>query len=1138
MDRRCLVTCFVAIGSIALPYSLSFADTVNIGGQSGNPITQDVLAFGWVRSDNPNGRPGEDSGFIGGVGQAQQMRGYMTLDLSYFTSKDKIKRATLSLFGESSKKYNANGSNLTDANAIKLNLTQLEAITGYGNAAGNNAQTDKDSRSATWDNINRLYGSVLRSVSLDLDNLRDNQQVDFDVTELIAAAVTAGEKKITFGLTSPEAVATNARNFFIIKGVKRGSYGPNLRVDFVPAEGIPRPRKISPQKITSAPIEPDPLSIRIAQSVQDEMQKNSTSLSEALHGKQEIPVGVQDVFAEKCLECHDSDSEKGGINLDLVEVDWANPENYEVFHRALKAVEQGLMPPIDKPQLTSSENKALVEWLDDSLLANTDFGGQLPRRLSQTEYLNTIRSLTSDFTEAHRHILDDYKLPAGFPNDAIHHGFDKVAAGLVTSPPLLESYSHVAQQVADLISPKSETAPDEPLSWEASPDDLVVSFSASKNVGDSIRLASRHGDMMRSCSWPSRIEVPVSGTYRIGIDASQFIAEGAEKFDGPMILEVRARPADASERSHINAFRVLTTIEVTSEESKEYTFDAELYQGETLLFRWENALMTHGGKEFGELMEGLFERDPAFLSAWQKTVFPDGKQTSLSSLRGLVGWNRVAEHWKNTDQDLSEVNLDSEISKRLLNELVKGKIHLADCMCHYYFNHGPSLEIHRVKISGPSKVVESPTLRRARLTRARLFGEPREGQSFEDCARAGLPKFLQQVFRRPVDDETVESYVELAKGIWDNGGTWEEGVHLLIRNVLISPRFLYRAYQPGKLDEYDLASRLSYFLTEGPPDSTLLRLAAEGKLSDPGTLQEQALRLLPRKRTDEMITNFTSQWLDTRLLSSIMPDPKFKFSEEDTRIARLETEAFFTEILVKNLPMTDFIDPDFTHTRLQIAERNYRLSNPKITKGRRSKDFTRISIDRGGWHGGLLGQASVLMATANGVDTQPVLRGVWVLENLLGMEPPPPPKNVPALTPDTRGATTPRELLAAHTEKAECAGCHQLMDPLGFVLESFDPVGRWRETWPKSGKPIDTSATLPDGTEITDVRDLKKWMVKNIDQFSECLAEKLMIYATGKVPNYMEKHEIKHIVDETLEQGGGFRDLLLALIQSETFRTR
>jgi hypothetical protein len=174
------------------------------------------------------------------------------------------------------------------------------------------------------------------------------------------------------------------------------------------------------------------------------------------------------------------------------------------------------------------------------------------------------------------------------------------------------------------------------------------------------------------------------------------------------------------------------------------------------------------------------------------------------------------------------------------------------------------------------------------------------------------------------------------------------------------------------------------------------------------------------------------------------------------------------------------------------------------------------------------------MATANGVDTQPVLRGVWVLENILGAPPPPPPKAVPALTPDTNGATTPRELLAAHTTEKSCAACHKRIDPVGFALENFDPVGRWRDKWPGVDVPVDASSVLPDGTRIKDVIDLKRWIVENIDQFSSCLAAKLMTYATGRVPNYSERKEIDAIV----KANANFRDLLLALIQSETFRTK
>jgi hypothetical protein len=234
--------------------------------------------------------------------------------------------------------------------------------------------------------------------------------------------------------------------------------------------------------------------------------------------------------------------------------------------------------------------------------------------------------------------------------------------------------------------------------------------------------------------------------------------------------------------------------------------------------------------------------------------------------------------------------------------------------------------------------------------------------------------------------------------------------------------------------------------------------------------------------------------------------------------------------------MTDFIDPDFTWTTGRMAKNVYGLKSGYNKK--KDKAIHRVTLPRGGRIGGLLGQSAVMMATANGVDTQPVLRGVWVLENIMGMPPPPPPKSVPALTPDTQGATTPRELLSTHTDSESCAGCHRKIDPVGFALENFDPVGRWREKWPEINQEIDASATMHDGTEISDVVDLKAWLVANINQFSECLSEKLLTYATGRVPNYSERKEIARIVEKNEENGKGFQDLMIALIESETFRTK
>ena len=212
---------------------------------------------------------------------------------------------------------------------------------------------------------------------------------------------------------------------------------------------------------------------------------------------------------------------------------------------------------------------------------------------------------------------------------------------------------------------------------------------------------------------------------------------------------------------------------------------------------------------------------------------------------------------------------------------------------------------------------------------------------------------------------------------------------------------------------------------------------------------------------------------------------------------------------------------------------------------KKDKKLQRVSFERGGRFGGVLGMAGVMTATANGVDTQPVVRGVWVLENILGNPPPPPPDAVPALTPDTSKAETPKEMLAAHMQEESCAACHKKIDPVGFVLESFDPIGRWRTEYPriskgKKSKPlvVETDGVMPDGTKLNDIRDLKAYLVRDITPFSECLSEKLLTYATGRHMSYSDRKLITDIVEETSEANGGFRDLMLALIESESFRTK
>ena len=361
---------------------------------------------------------------------------------------------------------------------------------------------------------------------------------------------------------------------------------------------------------------------------------------------------------------------------------------------------------------------------------------------------------------------------------------------------------------------------------------------------------------------------------------------------------------------------------------------------------------------------------------------------------------------------------------RLLHTL-KGTFEIADAMCHFYHDSGPALEIHGVTVEGPSQPVESPRDKARQAARLAVTGPREAGQSDAEFVRAALERFLPRAFRRPVSAETVDEYLAIATDHMAAGHSCDEALHLVLRSILVSPRFLYRDLEPadaaGRLDAYDLATRLSSFLTLGPPDERLHELAAIGRLLDSDVLRAEAARLLPRRATDPMIESFVGQWLDTRLLAGLMPDEKFQVSVEDIRLAAKETNWFVAEILRDNLPLATFIDPDFTWSSVKFCEEFYRVT-PRyppqppvpltVTPGVFTQEdaerafFRRLDIDRGGRHGGLLGQAAILMVTANGVDTQPVIRGVWVLENILGMPPPPPPKDVPALTPDTRAAKT------------------------------------------------------------------------------------------------------------------------------------
>ena len=419
-------------------------------------------------------------------------------------------------------------------------------------------------------------------------------------------------------------------------------------------------------------------------------------------------------------------------------------------------------------------------------------------------------------------------------------------------------------------------------------------------------------------------------------------------------------------------------------------------------------------------------------------------------------------------------------------------------------------------------------------------------------AKQVLENFAARAFRRPLEAGEADRFVKLATDALDAGDTFVDAMRVGFRGVLTAPQFLQFEERPGKLDDYALASRLSYFLWSTMPDETLMRLAADRKLSQPETLRAQAERLLNDPRSSEFVKNFAGQWLDLRSIDATSPDKRlYPEFDELMQLAMVEeSEQFFAEILKSNLSVTNFIDSKFVMLNRQLAE-HYGI------EGVQGEQFRKVSLPAGSPRGGVLTQASVLKVTANGTTTSPVMRGAWVLKRVLGLPPAPPPPGVGSVEPDTRGATTIREQLALHRNVESCAGCHAKIDPPGFAMESFDVIGGFRERYrsqekgdrapsPRPGKyptyklglPVDATGELADGRKFNGITEFKQLLLGQQEQIMRALTGKLLTYSTGAGISFLDRVVVAQIASRTAQQGGGLRTLVHEIIASPTFQSK
>lgn len=452
-----------------------------------------------------------------------------------------------------------------------------------------------------------------------------------------------------------------------------------------------------------------------------------------------------------------------------------------------------------------------------------------------------------------------------------------------------------------------------------------------------------------------------------------------------------------------------------------------------------------------------------------------------------------------------------------------------------------NLIIHDLQIVGPLNVepTELPAAHKQLLAVM-----PGTDKSPTEAARENLRPFVRRAFRKSVTDAEVDRYVGFVEQAVSKGESFTFGMQIAVSAVLVSPHFLYRLETDKSpndpsdkhaLNDYELASRLSYFLWSSMPDDELLAQATQGDLHHDAVLDEQVRRMLKDPKSQALVDNFAEQWLQLRILNEITPDPKQfpEFNPELRDDMKQETRRFFEYIMREDRPILEFLDGPYTFVNERLA-RHYGLNDLPQGAG---TEFQRVRLD-GKNRAGLLTQGSILTLTSNPDRTSPVKRGKWVMEVILDQPPPPPPPNVPELAETAKAApnATLRQQLELHRQNATCNSCHRVMDQLGFGMENFDAIGRWRDL--DNGKPLDTTGELPGGSHFNGPIELAEVLRQKQCEFGECLTEKMLTYALGRGLEFYDRCATDKIVKTLKDQKYRFSVLVAEIAKSDPFRMR
>jgi mono/diheme cytochrome c family protein len=813
-----------------------------------------------------------------------------------------------------------------------------------------------------------------------------------------------------------------------------------------------------------------------------------TATSDSIHAHAVSRDGDQSTVADRggadrlvrtyCVTCHNDRLKTGGLALDTADLAHvgSRPEVWEKVVRKLRA---GLMPPTGSPRPERAVYDSVTAWLETELDAaaasNPNPGvSDTFHRLNRTEYQNAVRDVLGV----------EVDVASLLPADDASYGFDNIAGVLRMSPTLMERYLAAAQKIAALsiASPRGDAL----VQTFHVPDDLLQEEHV-----DGLPLGTRGGIRIQYTA-------PAAGTY-----------------------EIKAR-LQRNGNDYVPSFAEDHTLEIAVDGSRLelFTLNADVPPSRTTAQRVE---------QDGSAVAPV--RQPSVTAATDRSALA-ARQEERKKID--AGWRiRVP---------LSAGTHSVTIA------FIKSTAAVGDGPRRPYlrpFGIGQGGDSRTVPYLGSVEVVGpyDPAPATDSSSR-RLIFVCRPARTAEEaaCARTILTALAGRAFRRPVGEADLEPLLDCFRQAHSAGG-FDEGIEFAIERLLVSPQFLFRVERPARsavnaaavvrVSDLELASRLSFFLWSSVPDQELLNVAAANRLHEPGTLERQVRRMLADPRSDAFITNFAGQWLYLRNVPNIAP-PGFQFPDFDEALRtafRRETELFFGSIVREDRTVLDLLNADYTFVNERLA-RHYGIPGVKGTR------FRRVMVaDQA--RRGLLGQGSILSVTSYPNRTSPVKRGKWVLENLLGTPPPDPPPNVPSLKEEGRSIAnlTMRQRMEQHRANPVCASCHRLMDPLGFALENFDAVGRFRNH-DEAFNAIDPEGAFPDGSKFSGPQGLRQVLLDHSDQFVTTLTEKLLTYALGRGVDYYDAPAVRKVRRAAAANDFRFSAIVLGIVESTPFQLR